>query len=178
MVNWTELDADLANYFRSKSAKNVGEAAKFIATVYNDAVRTAELLNGNMLLNFANERFEQALTDAFTTMLNGGDYSMTQYRQIADALVSAWAMSTFDDKPFPGTEKPSKGVEITFGGAIDPLAEGLYKAFNSQEEQKVVDNLKKAFLDHLKTIAGTYSGKKTVDKALVDAPIIDWIGVV
>ncbi len=179
MVNWSRMDSELADYFRSHSAKSTDEAAAKIASMYNDAVQTAELQNGNKLLAFNASAFESALADAFRSMMKGSPNRPSTFVPMANAIVAAWSQTQFDSNPpFSGLEQPSTGVVVVSGGDASGLTDGLYRAFNAKEEQRVVDTLRSAFMGHLATVAGTYTGTKTVDKAQQEQPPIDWVGVI
>jgi hypothetical protein len=101
------------------------------------------------------------------------------YAPIADGIVSAWTAAVFGaDPPFSGLEQPTSGVVVTSGGDAASLSAGLYSAFTAGEESAVVSRLRSAFQSHLRTVSGTYTGAKTVDKEMQEQPPIEWIGVV
>ena len=176
-AKWPILQSQLTRFLQKKEQENSRETARKIANLYHDAVRTAMpiIIPGATPIGGNKKLIEDGFEASFKLAFNLGGVPNTpaQWTPAALGVVAYWTGLKFNPAvPAPGYV-PGVNNIVVFPGV--PPAPQIWSAMNARKESLVASKLVTAFVTHLQSISGVFTGNPIGSPSPVPFP---WVGAV
>ena len=175
-IPWPQMEANIINFFITKSSRSIEDSAQFFADEYKRATRLAQDPVGNYIIadKADSDIIKQGFLEAFSmNMKSPVDLKAIPWVKVSEALVKYWTlMPLFMAIPHPPATSPVPTLIpppnlITFPGNVGSVTPGIWKAWKEPGESATAKALVNVFKKHTNSLSGIYTGLSGVSPVVV-----------